>query len=141
LTGNQTHKGTLKKLSLKNQWIIISYSFIDSFEMSENTYYDHNVEVDDYEYWYRLFSVDHCKHQSEYSNIGKAVLLSIDTLNQENSISWTAYNEWQNGVSGYTLEIFNEEKQVFEEVTFNSAHCWISMIPLPSSINKNIVTE
>jgi gliding motility-associated-like protein len=76
--------------------------------------------VDDYEYWYRLFSVDHCKHQSDYSNIGKAVLLSIDTLNQENSISWTEYSEWQNGVSGYTLEIFNEEKQTYEEVTFNS---------------------
>jgi gliding motility-associated-like protein len=113
-------QGNPQKIVLEKSMDNIRYSFIDSFEMSEKTYNDHKVEVDDYEYWYRLFSVDHCKHQSDYSNIGKAVLLSIDTLNQENSISWTEYSEWQNGVSGYTLEIFNEDKQTYEEVTFNS---------------------
>ena len=108
-------QGNPQKIVLEKSLDNNNYSFIDSFELSDNTYNDHQVKVDDFEYWYRLFSVDHCKHQSEYSNIGKAVLLSIDTLNQENSISWSAYKEWQNGVSGYTLEFLMRKSRFLKK--------------------------
>jgi PKD repeat protein len=98
------------------QWFILEksldnavFKMVDSFEKSERSFTDKNVDVDKQQYWYRLQTIDHCKHQSGFSNIGKAVLLGMDSSLQYPVLNWTPYLDWPSGVSFYTLEIFNDE--------------------------------
>ena len=58
----------------------MSWFELSTFNKDEFSYEDYSVWVDDRPYWYRMNVTDSCQHTSDYSNIGKSILLKVDKL-------------------------------------------------------------
>lgn len=88
----------------------ISYTFIkqingnvvDQMVTNEPHFNDYNVEVDDKSYTYLVTSTDRCGITSTAGNIGKSMVLDL-SKDDRLHFRWTAYREWDGGVSDYVL--------------------------------------
>ena len=90
--------------SEKTEWMSI-----DSLE--QNSVIDLTVEVQKQPYYYRIKSVDSCgiEHTGQ---LGTSILLQGTNSNNEVILmTWTAYENWNNGVLKYDLEYQNEFNQ------------------------------
>jgi gliding motility-associated-like protein len=83
----------------------LSWFELSTFNENEFSYEDFSVWVDDRPYWYRMNVTDSCQHTSDYSNIGKSILLKVDNTHLNPQLTWTAYQEWAKGVESYVLQI------------------------------------
>jgi gliding motility-associated-like protein len=70
----------------------MSWFELSTFNEDEFSYEDYSVWVDDRPYWYRMNVTDSCQHTSDYSNIGKSILLKVDNTQLSPQLTWTAYH-------------------------------------------------
>ena len=80
-----------------------NFSHLKDFLPDEVEYNDLAVSVDDLSYTYRLYIIDSCQHLSPLSNIGKSILLKVDTTDQFPVLFWSAYEYWSQGVQEYQV--------------------------------------
>jgi gliding motility-associated-like protein len=101
----------------------LSWFELSTFNEDEFSYEDYSVWVDDRPYWYRMNVTDSCQYTSDYSNIGKSILLKVDNTQLSPQLTWTAYQEWANGIETYELQIQKDGEfhnlQSFNFSTFN----------------------
>jgi gliding motility-associated-like protein len=101
----------------------MSWFELSTFNEDEFSFEDYSVWVDDRPYWYRMNVTDSCQHTSDYSNIGKSILLKVDNSQLSPQLTWTAYQEWAKGVESYVLQIENDGEfnnlLTFNPLTFN----------------------
>ncbi len=88
------------------------YQVIDT--VADTGYTDPGLFTQSTRYYYKINYVDACDILSAESITASPVLL-IEEADQV--ISWSAYEGWQNGVSFYTLEKYDENGQLIESVT------------------------
>jgi gliding motility-associated-like protein len=80
------------------------------------SYTDKKVFVDSFYYNYRIKVQDSCGDMSVPSNVGRSILLFIDTnSNGYPTLTWTPYLDWPEGVDHYTVEL-RDNNGVFKEV-------------------------
>ena len=83
----------------------IKYSFISAFHTDTLSYLDTNVNVNLEPYYYHTRIIDSCGDTGKVSNIGKTILLNVDTSGIEllPQLHWTKYIYWPEGVQYYTI--------------------------------------
>ncbi len=84
----------------------INYNMVDT-PFGPNTFFavDKDVNVNERSYYYRILVVDSCGDFSPYSNIGKTILLKVDTTaNLLPFLRWSKYREWPEGVQYYDIQ-------------------------------------
>ena len=66
---------------------------------------DFNVTTDERSYYYQIRAIDSCGNLSILSNLGKSIYLQIstDNVSLKNTLTWTEYEEWANGVDYYLI--------------------------------------
>ncbi|MBT7825034.1 MAG: T9SS type B sorting domain-containing protein, partial [Bacteroidetes bacterium] len=60
-------------------------------------------------YTYQLLTKDSCGHSSEASNIAQTILLQLDSSETFSMLTWSAYEDWKQGIQRYEVQIFNEK--------------------------------
>ncbi len=85
----------------------ITFSTIESRNALQSTmvFSDVDVEVNNQQYVYRVSLKDSCDNISRISNTGKNILLTVqvDDVNLKNQLNWTPYENWQVGISAYSI--------------------------------------
>ncbi|MFK7925965.1 MAG: PKD domain-containing protein [Bacteroidia bacterium] len=86
--------------------------------LTETSYQDNDVAVNEMSYYYRVFALDECGDISILGRLGKSILLSaaIDPSGKVPVLIWSEYEEWLNGVRNYQIEIFNDQTGAWEVV-------------------------
>lgn len=80
------------------------------FSPNTFTYKDENVDVNRTSYYYRTQIEDSCGDMGLYSNIGKTILLKVDTsFNARPRLKWNPYLDWKEGVRYYDIERKNPD--------------------------------
>ena len=92
-------------------------------------YTDNDVAVNENIYFYRIFAVDSCGNQSEYSDVASNILLTVSDINNYNQkLNWTPYRNWDTGVKEYCIfNFFNEmptlePEEILEPTKLEAVH-------------------
>ncbi|GAB4409951.1 MAG: hypothetical protein OHK0039_13970 [Bacteroidia bacterium] len=95
-----------------------SWITVDTFPLGTQSYTDFDVSVDTRSYYYRIWALDQCGDRSAEGLYGKTILLNtrLDQTGKIPQLSWTAYEEWANGVLSYQIEVLNDQTGEFEPV-------------------------
>jgi hypothetical protein len=85
---------------------------------------DENRATDVFSYTYRVVVTDFCGVEAAITNVGKTILLS-GTTDQDrlvNTLSWTAYADWKEGVDVYRIyrRLKNEPFELIHEMNGGS---------------------
>ncbi len=72
------------------------------------SYLDKDVDVQASRYEYRIKVINNCNIESTESNEGSSLLLQKETKQYLNTLRWTPYAGWMQGVSAYLLQRLNE---------------------------------
>lgn len=80
-----------------------AFEWVGSFDASISAYLDHQVDVSNNRYTYRLRATDSCHHESDNSNKGRNILLKVDNNFEYPVIHWTKYDNWH--TEDYNYEI------------------------------------
>lgn len=97
-------------------------------------FYDSSINFARNIYYYRTFITDDCGSDVAYSNIAHNLLLKGESLTQNNSLNWQAYDSWNGQVINYRVLRKTEMEDgfsVISEVTpssFNSYHDDVSSL-------------
>lgn len=69
-------------------------------------YLDYATQVQEKSYTYRVAATDACGGESEPGTIGKSILLKVGTVPENGAamLTWTKYEEWNEGVESYRVE-------------------------------------
>ena len=96
----------------------INWDSLTTTPITQTSYQDNDVAVDEMSYYYRVFALDECGDISVLGRLGKSILLSaaIDPSGKIPVLIWSEYEEWLNGVRNYQIEIFNDQTGVWEVV-------------------------
>ncbi|MGZ5280719.1 MAG: PKD domain-containing protein [Bacteroidia bacterium] len=89
----------------------MNYSMLDT-PFGPATFFteDKDVNVHERSYYYRILVIDSCGDISPYSNLGKTILLKVDTTSElEPRLRWSAYRDWPEGVQYYDIERKQED--------------------------------
>ncbi|MEA3496795.1 MAG: PKD domain-containing protein, partial [Bacteroidota bacterium] len=89
-------------------WYELSTSDNQTFD-----FLDFNNRVDEQSYFYRMFVIDSCDYKSDYTNYGKSILLTTEAKSIYPKLKWTAYEQWNQGVKNYELQVFDKSKNQF----------------------------
>jgi gliding motility-associated-like protein len=91
----------------------INYNIVDTPYLHDRfSVTDLKVDVQNNSYTYRVKILDSCDDEGPYSNIGKTILLKIDTTaDVKPHLRWSSYQEWQKGVAWYDIYIKNTTGQ------------------------------
>jgi gliding motility-associated-like protein len=98
-------EGILKEYHIERSTDTIWWDWISDESYFNTSYEDYFVDVDEQSYIYRINATDSCDYTGVYSNIGKSILLRVDTSGAYPKLSWTAYEQWKQGVSNYMLQV------------------------------------
>lgn len=81
------------------------FSYDDVDGDSEFTFVDNNVKVNNLSYYYNVLTENACDIPVATSNIGRSILLSIETDNESltNKLTWNRYEGWDSTVAYYNL--------------------------------------
>lgn len=106
LIGNNTQDVSeyyIQRTTNPNQsWINVG-SYLNSGQR-EIIFTDNNAEPDKNIYYYRIAAVNPCGNISLTSNYASNILLSLNNENGLNhSLSWSSYQNWENGVLNYRI--------------------------------------
>jgi gliding motility-associated-like protein len=102
------------------------YRNIIKLDPSIEFYIDGKVDVNNFNYFYKIKAIDECDDISEYSELTSPILLKI-TLNDNLRpfLFWTPYKKWDEGVAYYEIEqlingVFTKigETQTGDDTTF-----------------------
>ena len=101
--------GHVKNWMLEKSADGLNFQVIDTpIVASKDSETDLKVDVQKNSYTYRLRILDSCGDLGPYSNIGKTILLNIDTSTDVKPfLVWTAYRDWPEGVQYYDIDIEN----------------------------------
>ncbi|MEL6842360.1 MAG: gliding motility-associated C-terminal domain-containing protein, partial [Bacteroidota bacterium] len=96
----------------------ITWDSLTTTPITQTSYQDDDVLVNEFSYYYRVFALDECGDISILGRLGKSILLSaaIDPSGKVPILVWSSYEEWLNGVRNYQVEIFNEDTGDWEVV-------------------------
>jgi gliding motility-associated-like protein len=130
---NPPKEGVAMKYHLEKSTDSIIWNHVTDFNNSIFNYIDKQTNVDLSNYFYRLSVTDSCKYTSPYSNIGKTILLTIDTNGQFPVITWSPYELWASGIERYELQIAGYSKWVNPKAK--------SFMPLESFIQPEMVSD
>lgn len=89
-------------------------TILDSKVLSETTYTDGSVDVDNEHFMYTVQTTDHCQVTGYAGNIGLPMILEGMYMNDMSHLSWTAYEQWDDGVDYYKIQIL--ENGSFETI-------------------------
>ncbi len=67
-------------------------------------------------YTYQLLTEDSCGHISEPSNIAQTILLQLDSSETFSMLTWSAYEDWKQGIQRYEVQVFNNQSLNWEKV-------------------------
>jgi hypothetical protein len=77
----------------------------DIHEVTAQINFTDNVDCTSGPYYYKLEAINHCKVAiRESRNIASSILLVNDSNALTPSLTWNNYEQWINGVSGYSVE-------------------------------------
>ncbi|MCX6352644.1 MAG: gliding motility-associated C-terminal domain-containing protein, partial [Bacteroidetes bacterium] len=84
----------------------ITYFPYKVFDSSISSFNDTNVMVNTTSYTYRMRVLDSCGDLSPFTNIGKSILLNVDSnTDGRPQLKWTAYQQWKQGIAYYDIEL------------------------------------
>jgi len=99
--------GKVSKIVLERQKKDGSFEELETIENpnASTVFVDKDVEVDALSYTYRVMYYDSCGNAGTYSNIGKTILLEIQTDNTKliNYLTWNAYQDFNGSVTAYSI--------------------------------------
>jgi gliding motility-associated-like protein len=107
---NPPKEGVAMKYHLEKSTDSIIWNHVTDFNNTTYNYNDLLTKVDHGNYYYRISVTDSCKYTSPYSNLGKTILLTIDTNGQFPVITWSPYEFWASGIERYELQIAGYSK-------------------------------
>jgi gliding motility-associated-like protein len=114
---SKTFKGSPRAYIVERSDDGLSYEIIHEAGVNDSNFIDKKVDVQNTSYYYRVRVADSCNYITEPTNIGKSILLHIDSQNEFPELSWTEYVDWQTaGVQNYEVKFLNEGSQIFETV-------------------------
>ncbi|MCB9232610.1 MAG: PKD domain-containing protein [Bacteroidia bacterium] len=93
-----------------------NWQSIGQFPVNQTTYLDQNVLVNDYSYYYQLFTIDSCQVQSPISNLSRSILLQAELKSNAPELTWNTYQTWSQGIEKFEIEVFNEGSQSWQFV-------------------------
>ncbi|MBT3800790.1 MAG: gliding motility-associated C-terminal domain-containing protein, partial [Bacteroidetes bacterium] len=67
-------------------------------------------------YTYQLLTEDSCGHISEPSNIAQTILLQLDSSETFSMLTWSAYEDWKQGIQRYEVQVSNNQSLNWEKV-------------------------
>jgi gliding motility-associated-like protein len=79
-------------------------TFINEFTVSDTFFRDNNVATSEHSYIYTVVEADRCGFFTNEGREGKSILLTGEYLDGSN-LNWSAYENWENGVKEYNVEI------------------------------------
>ncbi|MEO0584071.1 MAG: PKD domain-containing protein, partial [Bacteroidota bacterium] len=88
--------------------------FRQPYDRSNFKYQDMEADVQEKSYAYRVFGIDSCGDKTPVGRIGKSILLETQTNGRINTLIWTPYEGWPQGVSAYRVEIYDESSNQYQ---------------------------
>ncbi|MFT5479658.1 MAG: gliding motility-associated-like protein, partial [Bacteroidia bacterium] len=77
--------------------------YASTYNRTDTTFIDKNVDVDETSYCYNITVSDNCGHVSKASNYGCTIVLEGQTSPFEHRLFWNEYVQWENDVERYDL--------------------------------------
>lgn len=93
----------------------VHFDLIASVPESVHDYSDNNVNVDAYNYFYKIEVQNVCSAADALSGVASSILLKAIQTEVTNSLKWTRYVDWDSGVEKYVIEKINAYG-VWEEI-------------------------
>ncbi len=84
------------------------FELLGTFDLGTRSFEDDQVAVDEFSYTYRVQVLDQCGDTSYFGNVGKSILLESRLDGETPLLNWTPYQEWEQGVRSYRVEVFDE---------------------------------
>ena len=94
-------------------------NLISETPVTDTFFIDSDVETNEYSYIYRVVEQDRCGYENTPDKEGKSILLR-GRYNEGSDLFWTEYQNWENGVKHYNVEI--DKSGEFEFTHKNSHH-------------------
>ncbi len=94
----------------------VNYQVIDT--LTDEVFIDENLLTQSNSYYYKVSYLDACGNLSEESLVAQSILL---TVSPDQTITWSAYIGWSNGVTEYILEKYDENGQLIQQIPMGSA--------------------
>ncbi|MBT7826062.1 MAG: T9SS type B sorting domain-containing protein [Bacteroidetes bacterium] len=110
------------------------WDYLSDEDQGTFNYEDYMVYPDMQSYYYRISVTDSCEFTGEYSNYGKSILLRVDTNEAYPRLTWSSYEEWQEGVSRYELQV----KGLDLQSSNNSTYQPVTRIPKPVTFKDSL---
>lgn|GEM_PF-1057232 len=79
-------------------------TLVNEFAVTDTFFKDNNVETSEHSYIYTVVEADRCGLFTNEGREGKSILLKGEYLDGSN-LNWSAYENWENGVKEYNVEI------------------------------------
>jgi len=93
-------------------------SFVVLDTLTDTNYLDENLFTQSTSYTYKIVYFDACNNLSAESLLVNPLLLVKE---YDNTISWSDYEGWENGVREYILEKYDEDGQLIESINLGLA--------------------
>jgi len=90
--------------------------YTQSVGSTNKKYQDEQVAVDEQAYAYRVFAADSCGDKTPLGRTGNSIHLSAKKQGGQLYFNWNPYQGWAKGVATYSLEVFDEQTGLFEQV-------------------------
>lgn len=104
------------------------FTTIGTVKPAAIAYEDRKVDVHQFSYTYRLKTIDSCGDVSNWSNIGKSILLGTQAERDGSPLlQWTPYEGWTSGVESYEVEQRNLVGE-YQLLSASNADTWIDRI-------------
>ncbi|MDZ7606045.1 MAG: gliding motility-associated C-terminal domain-containing protein [Cyclobacteriaceae bacterium] len=94
----------------------VNYEVIDT--LTTEVYLDENLLTQSNSYYYEVSYFDACGNLSDESLVAQSILL---TASPDQTINWSAYTGWSNGVMEYILEKYDENGQLIQQIPMGTA--------------------
>jgi gliding motility-associated-like protein len=97
---------------------------------------DNGVKANSSAYYYKAFPIDSCGSEGDPVNYGSTILVNVESsqLDATNTISFTAYEDWENGVDRY--ELFRAVAGVWESGSIQTFSSFTGTLVYEDDITK-----
>ena len=93
----------------------VNYNLIAIVSAPELSYSDRNVDIQNYQYYYKIEVLNHCNIETTPSDNSSSVLLKASITGNLAHLKWTKYLEWDTGVEKYIIEK-KDEQGIWHEI-------------------------
>ena len=85
----------------------VGNAVLDSKVLSGTAFTDADVDVNTQHFMYTVQTIDHCNVKGIVGNIGLPMILEGFYMNDMSQLSWTAYEQWDDDVNYYEVQILD----------------------------------